>query len=307
MPWLYRHVRLSSDRVPMFLGIMENPQLAHQVYLRSLDIHGTGFDSTNVINRLVRLTPMLQYLRYDKILARETFLLTDPNSRVPLHSPLPASIFGIFLPKTALDAFASCDRSGSGFSSTTLNLVNLEIAIDPCLRADGVDRILRYISHHIWPLSEIQSLDLDVKKAESSVKPLDLTLSSFGRPEMIALPSLATLILKNFSFPPQHVCLPLSIPLARIKNLQLLRCSNTGYLFNSMLSFYQGMRLEALKIVDLTSSHVYGYVGKEKLDHFLLIYKDLKVLEIRGLGKPSPGLAAVLSQRKFLRVLKLDV
>ncbi|KAL8941776.1 MAG: hypothetical protein Q9211_001667 [Gyalolechia sp. 1 TL-2023] len=130
--------------------------------------------------------------------------------------------------------------------------------------------------------NEIRRLDLEIKSAESPVTTANLPSFSSGGQEVIAVPDLEDLVLRNYSFLPQSRCLPVPIRLARIKNIELDNCSNTGYLFNNMLSVYQDMRLESLKIVDRAFKQVRGYVGKDKLDHFLVQYKGLKLLEIGG-------------------------
>lgn len=217
----------------------------------------------------------------------------DLSPSIPLHLPVPASIQAILVPTTNLSSPAKSDDTRSGSCTPIISLISLNIAIDPCLGADALDCVLHHISHRICPLSETRRLDLVIKTAKSPVTTLNLPSSSFGEQEVI--PELEHLILRNYSFLPQSLCLPLSIPLTRIKNLELFGCSNTGYLFNNMLSVYLDMRLESLRIVDSTSQQGSGYVGEDKLDHFLLTYKGLKLLDIRGLGQPSPSLTAVLA------------
>ena len=195
-------------------------------------------------------------------------------------------MIGVFVPRRSLESSTTSAILSTKAHVTSLALTELHIEMDPCLHPDILDPILLHIHCHIHPLSELRRLDLEIKKANNPVttaNPLPLFSD-----RMQAIQNLEHLVLRNYNFLPQSISMPPYIPLVLIKSLEIFHCRNTGYLFNNMLSNYQDMRLVSLRITASAVDRAQGYVGEEKLHHFLRIYQGLEVLEICGFGKHSP-------------------
>ncbi|KAL8903240.1 MAG: hypothetical protein Q9207_004051 [Kuettlingeria erythrocarpa] len=187
----------------------------------------------------------------------------------------------------------------------SLTLVCLNIALDSSEGVDALDSTLLHIQSSICPLSKLRELDLSIKSIDAPTSTTDVAARRLEN-VFDLLPSLEILTLRNYSFQPRSICLPSIVNLARIKHLELYRCSNIGFLFNNLLSMLRNVQLQTLRIVDRRPELASGYMGKAKMECFLEVYRGLETLEICGLGEYSPYLEAIISQGASLHTLLLD-
>ena len=95
------------------------------------------------------------------------------------------------------------------------------------------------------------------------------------------------------------------IDATRLNELTLNSCNNIGYLFNGLLYNISRIRLKRLVISRSQTQSSVGYIGREKIECFLMVYKGLEEIAFSNLGQDRPSLAAVLAQGRSLRVLKV--
>ena len=94
------------------------------------------------------------------------------------------------------------------------------------------------------------------------------------------------------------------IDATRLDELTLDNCSNIGYLFNGLLCNISRMRLKRL-VISRSQTQSVGYIGREKIECFLMVYKGLEKIGFSNLGQDRPSLAAILAQGRSLRFLML--
>ncbi|KAL8950989.1 MAG: hypothetical protein Q9222_003004 [Ikaeria aurantiellina] len=242
-----------------------------------------------------RLMPKLQILRYfPEDREQESIIRADNiHKRLPLQSPIPASIVGIFVreksqktnqavPWSNLLPYSDRDPS-----QAPLTMAALEIALHP----DLIDYIPHLPTTPATSLVQVRRLDLRMDMIESmgNLKPGLATLST----QEYSTPNLEELVLRDYEFPGKATCIPFSISLKGLRSLELHDCSGLGYLFNSMLVASHRMTLRSFGLVGRASKLACGYVGEDKLAYFLRIYQGLEVLEYHDRGEPLPTLANI--------------
>ena len=92
---------------------------------------------------------------------------------------------------------------------------------------------------------------------------------------------------------------------AKLSSLTLDSCNNIGFLFNGLLCNVSSLHLERLVISRSRTQSAVGYIGKEKIESFLAVYKGLKEIAFSNMGEDRPSLTTILAQRRSLRILKL--
>ena len=91
----------------------------------------------------------------------------------------------------------------------------------------------------------------------------------------------------------------------RLSELTLDRCDNIGFLFNGLLSDVSTIHLEKLVISRSRTQSAVGYIGRNRDESFLIVYKGLKEIIHAYMGEDRPSLASILTQGRSLKVLKL--
>ena len=110
-----------------------------------------------------------------------------------------------------------------------------------------------------------------------------------------------TLSFMDYRFPPglDHFDTP------RLNMLHLNNCANVGYLFNSLLCNLSQIRITGLSLSQDKIKPSTGYLGKEKIECFLMVYRGLETLALSNLGENRPCLGAILAQGPTLKFLDL--
>ncbi len=113
-----------------------------------------------------------------------------------------------------------------------------------------------------------------------------------------------SLHLTSYGFSPSLTAV-YGIDTLRLNELTLDSCHNIGHLFNGLLYNISRIRLKKLVISWSQTKSPGGYIGREKIECFLMVYKGLEKIAFSNLGENRPSLAAILAQGRSLRVLKL--
>ena len=95
------------------------------------------------------------------------------------------------------------------------------------------------------------------------------------------------------------------IDTTRLNELTLDRCNNIGYLFNGLVCNLSRIHLKKLVISLSQTQSAVGYIGRAKIESFLVVHKALEEIAFSNMGENRPSLAAMLVQGCSLRVLKL--
>ena len=80
------------------------------------------------------------------------------------------------------------------------------------------------------------------------------------------------------------------IETARLRKLQLNSCTDTGYIFHALLCNIANIRLKTLVITQKHSQPGTGYIGREKIECFLMVHKGLEEVVFSNLGEDTPCL-----------------
>ena len=162
---------------------------------------------------------------------------------------------------------------------------------ESCIFVNGKDAIYVFDPALTLPLSRTAA-----KEAFFEVTPVRRTIDTRAK-------------LDSFYF--TSYCFPLGleavhyIDATRLNQLTLDSCNNIGYLFNGLLCNISRIRLRNLVISRSQTQSSVGYIGREKIECFLMVYKGLEKIAFSNLGQDRPSLAAILAQGLSLRVLKL--
>ena len=108
----------------------------------------------------------------------------------------------------------------------------------------------------------------------------------------------------SYGFPPRLDAV-YHIDTTRLNELTLDSCHNIGHLFNGLLYNISRIHLKKLIISRSLPQSPIGYIGREKIECFLMVYKGLEKIAFSNLGENRPSLAAILTQERSLRVLRL--
>lgn len=109
----------------------------------------------------------------------------------------------------------------------------------------------------------------------------------------------------GYQFSPRLDEIQCQLGTARLRSLELNNCRNIGYLFNNLLCNLPHIRLKAITVTQTAPLVDPGYLGKEKMECFLLVYKGLEEVSLLNLGQSRPFLGAILSQWSTLKCLVL--
>ena len=108
----------------------------------------------------------------------------------------------------------------------------------------------------------------------------------------------------NYCFPPGLEAVRY-IDTTRLNKLTLDSCNNVGFLFNGLLCNLSQIHLKKLVISQSQNVSAIGYIGREKIECFLIVHKGLEEIGFSDMGEDRPSLSAILTQGRSLRVLKL--
>ena len=166
-----------------------------------------------------------------------------------------------------------------------------QIVTESCVFVNGKDAIYVFDPALTLPLSRTAA-----KEAFFELAPVKRTIDTRAK--------LDTFYFTNYCFPSGLEAMHHVDPI-RLSELTLDGCNNIGFLFNGLLSNVSRIRLEKLVISRARTQSAVGYIGKEKIECFLAVYKGLKEIALSNMGEDRPSLTAILTQGRSLRTLKL--
>ena len=201
----------------------------------------------------------------------------------------------------------------SGQTSTcfTLNrsqqrhLVTLSARVYDSPGADFLYHLLVAMKSHINTPFEFNDLALEFKNT-SAYGLLDASPelnNALAREESLKITQLR---LAWYDVPPQPTALQLRMDLCKLQTLELAHCQNIGYLFNTLLCILRQCQLTVLRVDgSIPGGSHRGYVGKEKLECFLMLHRGIQELTLRDLGSERPSVNSIVAQGATLTVLEL--
>ncbi|KAK0513105.1 hypothetical protein JMJ35_004091 [Cladonia borealis] len=166
-----------------------------------------------------------------------------------------------------------------------------QMVADSCIFVNGKDAIYVFDPALTLPLSRTAA-----KEAILELTPVRRTIDTRAK--------LDSFYFTSYCFPSGLEAVH-HIDATRLNELTLDSCNNIGYLFNGLLYNISRIRLKRLVISRSQTQSSVGYIGREKIECFLMVYKGLENIAFSNLGQDRPSLAAILAQGRSLRVLKL--
>ena len=163
--------------------------------------------------------------------------------------------------------------------------------VESCIFVNGKDAIYVFDPALTLPLSRTAA-----KEAIAELTPVRRIMDTRAK--------LDSFYLTSYCFPSGLEAVH-HIDTTRLNELTLDSCNNIGYLFNGLLCNISRIRLKRLVISRSQNQSSVGYIGREKIECFLMVYKGLEKIAFSNLGQDRPSLATILAQGRSLRVLKL--
>lgn len=167
-----------------------------------------------------------------------------------------------------------------------------EIVVETCLSIDDIEPPYNFGLHPTSPAGKT-GLKPDIPSVATIKRVVD------------KLKDVEKSCFSDYCFPSGFGALQ-HIDIARLRVLELNCCANIGYLFNGLLWEIANVQLELLNINRRQTQSQRGYTGKEKIECFLTVHKDLEEVIFTTLGKDGSCLPAIFAQGKWLRALKLQ-
>ena len=166
-----------------------------------------------------------------------------------------------------------------------------QIVTESCIFVNGRDAIYVFDPALTLPLSRTAA-----KEAPSKLTPVKRTIDTRAE--------LDSFYFTSYCFPSGLEAVH-HIDTARLNELTLDSCNNIGYLFSGLLCNVSWIPLKKLSISRSQSQSYVGYIGKEKIESFLMVYNGLEEIAFWNMGKDRPSLAAIFAQGRSLKVLTL--
>ena len=166
-----------------------------------------------------------------------------------------------------------------------------QIVTESCVFVNGRDAIYVFDPALTLPLSRTAA-----KEAFFELTPVKRTIDTRAE--------LDTFYFTSYCFPSGLEAMHHIDPI-RLSELTLDSCNNIGFLFNGLICNISRIHLKKLVISRSRTQSAVGYMGKEKIESFLAVYKGLKEIALSNMGKDRPSLTTILMQGRSLRILKL--
>ena len=166
-----------------------------------------------------------------------------------------------------------------------------QIVADSCIFVNGKDAIYVFDPALTLPLSRAAA-----KEAFFELTPVRRTIDTRAE--------LDSFYFTCYCFPSGLEAVHHIDP-TRLNELTLDSCNNVGYLFNRLVCNVSRIPLKKLVISRSQTQSAVGYIGRAKIESFLMVHKGLEEIAFSNMGENRPSLAAILMQGRSLRVLKL--